>query len=165
MKYLPQLCGLEPNPEKKCDPNPHEHGPFAPKMKTDGDAEEKASDAKNDDGTKDVKNEKKDDHKDGAKDDIDIPDHPNKDYFDLAKLSSDDIKSINSLSKQINEHKLKLSEYKQNPEKYDSKDVLKEAKTEEIKRSIIDGRIRHIESEIKAFEGKINEIFNKVRVK
>ncbi|CAL7961835.1 hypothetical protein MIDIC_330031 [Alphaproteobacteria bacterium] len=57
----------EPNPEKKCDPNPHEHGPFAPKMKTDGDAEEKASDAKNDDGAKDVKNEKKDDHK-GAKD-------------------------------------------------------------------------------------------------
>ena len=62
------------------------------------------------------------------------------------------------MNKNIKEHEIKLEEYKQNPDKFDNKGFLKNAPTNEIREKIIQGRIKHLEDEIKNFEEQINQL-------
>ena len=61
------------------------------------------------------------------------------------------------LKKQLGKHRKKLEEYKKDPDAFDNKGILKDAGPERRKR-IIEGRIRHLETEIKGFEKQINDL-------
>jgi len=67
-------------------------------------------------------------------------------------------KSVWSLKKRIQEHKEKLDLFKKNPDYYDNKGTLKDAGSEDIRKKIIDGRIKKLEAEIKKFENEIKKI-------
>lgn len=71
-------------------------------------------------------------------------------------------KSNRTLDKRINEHKEKLNEYKKDPDKYDNKGILKD-KTPEQRQEIIDGRVKHLEHEIKTFKDNMNKNNEKVK--
>jgi RHS repeat-associated protein len=75
---------------------------------------------------------------------------------ELSKSSKD---AINGLKIQRDKHKLKLEEYKKNPDKFDNKGILK-GKTNEQREKIINGRIKNLEKQIKTFEKDINNIEN-----
>lgn len=70
-------------------------------------------------------------------------------------------KGISSLEKRIAEHKEKLNAYKNNPDAYDNLGLLKNAPSEEIRKKIIEGRIKHLEDEIKTFQDNIEKLKNK----
>ena len=69
-------------------------------------------------------------------------------------LSTSSKKAIRSLKQFIKEHKAKLKAYKKDPDKFDNKGFLKNAKNDEQRNSIINGRIRHLKKEIK--DAKLN---------
>ncbi|WP_434058078.1 RHS repeat domain-containing protein [Acinetobacter thutiue] len=54
-------------------------------------------------------------------------------------------------------HEEKLREYISNPDKYDNKGFLKNAPNQEVRRRIIDGRIKHLLQEIKTFKEQLEE--------
>ena len=87
--------------------------------------------------------------------------------YDIQKninnLNKADRSTIKSLRKEISNHRLKLSEYKQDPDKFDNKEWLKGAPNKEVRSKIIEGRIRHLEAEIKGFEEQIRDILTKSR--
>jgi len=58
----------------------------------------------------------------------------------------------------IHEHRQKINQYRQNPEGFDNKGVLKNAPSPEIRQRIIEGRIKHLEKEIQAFEKNIRDL-------
>ncbi len=72
--------------------------------------------------------------------------------------SSNPDKSITSLRKRLAEHRQKLADYKSNPDAADNLGLLREAATPEIRKRIIEGRVRHLEQEIKAFEKAIQDL-------
>lgn len=76
------------------------------------------------------------------------------------ELTASEIKSISSLQEQIAIHERKLAEYIANPEKYDNLGWLENAPSEEIRRKIIEGRIRHLLEEINTFKENIQKILN-----
>ncbi|ETT03587.1 hypothetical protein [Providencia alcalifaciens] len=76
------------------------------------------------------------------------------------KLSVSDRRSINSLREQIRSHEEKLVAYRRNPESFDNQGHLKNAPNDIVRQRIIDGRIRHLEQEIKTFQKNINQINN-----
>ena len=45
-----------------------------------------------------------------------------------------------------------------NPDAFDNQGLLKNAPTPDIRQKIIDGRIRHLQQEIKAFQDQIDQI-------
>jgi len=53
-----------------------------------------------------------------------------------------------------------LEAYNNDPDAFDNKGYLKGAPSNEVRQRIIDGRIRHLENEIKTFNKNINEIRN-----
>jgi len=65
---------------------------------------------------------------------------------------------MRSLQKNIDDHVAKLNAYKADPDAYDNQGFLGHAATPEIRRSIINGRIRHLENEIQGFQDQIDEI-------
>jgi RHS repeat-associated protein len=67
-------------------------------------------------------------------------------------------KAINSLEQRIEEHKQKLEAYKASPDAFDNKGLLKNAPNAEVRQRIIDGRIRHLEQEIKTFEDQVTAL-------
>ena len=67
---------------------------------------------------------------------------------------------MKSLQSNIKEHTAKLDAYKQNPDAFDSKGFLKNAPSEEVRESIIQGRIKHLTQEIEGFQQQIDDIFN-----
>jgi RHS repeat-associated protein len=87
----------------------------------------------------------------------------------LAKISGDPLggssrkerpqreirKSIRSLEKRMTEHQAKLEAYRNNPDAFDHLGLLRNAPNEEIRQSIINGRIRHLEQEIDNFSTQI----------
>ncbi|MBI6201614.1 hypothetical protein [Providencia rettgeri] len=75
-------------------------------------------------------------------------------------LSTSDRRSIQSLRGQVRLHKEKLAAYRRNPDAFDNQGHLKNAPNNTVRQRIIDGRIKHLEKEIKAFEKNINEIKN-----
>ncbi len=81
----------------------------------------------------------------------------------IKKSVSELKKSKNSFEKLIKEHKQKLKDYMENPDKFDNKDILKKASPENRKK-IIKGRVKSIEKQIKKQEGelkKVNDAINK----
>ncbi len=79
------------------------------------------------------------------------------------KLSHEDYKAAKSTYNEMVNHCKKLDEYKQNPEKYDNKNILKNAATNEIRQQIINGRIKHLEKEITKFYNNIIKILQKAQ--
>ncbi len=67
-------------------------------------------------------------------------------------------KAVQSLQERIAEHKQKLADYINNPDAFDNKGFLRNAPTQEIRQNIIDGRIRHLETELKAFEDGVKKL-------
>lgn len=75
-------------------------------------------------------------------------------------VSTSDRRSIQSLRGQVRLHKEKLAAYRRNPDAFDNQGHLKNAPNNTVRQRIIDGRIKHLEKEIKTFEKNINEIKN-----
>jgi len=76
----------------------------------------------------------------------------------INQLSQSQHKAINSLTERAAEHQKKLADYMNNPDAFDNQGVLKNAPTPEIRQKIIDGRIRHLQQEIKVFQDQIDQI-------
>lgn len=62
------------------------------------------------------------------------------------------------LRKQIEKHRQKLTEYIKNPDAFDNQGYLKNAPTPEIRERSIQGRIKHLEQEINAFEKALEKL-------
>ncbi|MFF2008105.1 RHS repeat-associated core domain-containing protein [Streptomyces sp. NPDC058195] len=73
-------------------------------------------------------------------------------------LTPEQLKSIESYQKLIEEHEVKLRDYLANPDAYDNKGFLKNAPSEEVRQRIIDGRTRHLKKEIQTFHENIAKI-------
>jgi RHS repeat-associated protein len=74
------------------------------------------------------------------------------------KLTRAQKRSVNALTKRIGEHKKKLEDYIKNPDSFDNKDFLKNAPNQEVRQRIINGRVKHLEKEIKDFQKSIDDI-------
>jgi len=74
------------------------------------------------------------------------------------QLSKSQQNAVNSLTERAAEHQKKLADYMNNPDAFDNQGLLKNAPTPEIRQKIIDGRIRHLQQEIKAFQDQIDQI-------
>ncbi len=70
-------------------------------------------------------------------------------------------KAVESLTERILEHQKKLADYAGNPDAYDNQDLLKNAPSAEVRERIINGRIKHLQNEIKAFEDAITRLLGK----
>ncbi|MEU0956940.1 polymorphic toxin-type HINT domain-containing protein [Streptomyces niveus] len=77
-------------------------------------------------------------------------------------LTPEQLKSIESYQKLIEEHELKLRDYLANPDAYDNKGFLKNAPSEEVRQRIIDGRTRHLRKEIQTFHENVAKITGSV---
>ena len=75
-----------------------------------------------------------------------------------ASLTAQQQRAVQSLQDQIAEHQQKLADYIENPDAFDNQGFLQNAPTPEIRQSIIDGRIRHLQNEISAFQDGIKKI-------
>lgn len=76
----------------------------------------------------------------------------------LAGLPGEARRSIASLEKRAAEHRAKLEAYRQNPDAFDNLGHLRNAPSEAIRTRIIEGRIKHLEQEIRNFEKQIERI-------
>jgi len=74
------------------------------------------------------------------------------------QTSSNPSESIKSLKARLVEHRQKLADYKANPDAFDNQDMLKNAPSPAVRQRIINGRIRHLEDEIRAFEKAIRDL-------
>jgi hypothetical protein len=74
------------------------------------------------------------------------------------KLSISDNRSIHSLREQVRLHEEKLAAYRRNPDAFDNLGYLKNAPNIIARQKIINGRIRHLEHEIKIFKENIDKI-------
>ena len=77
---------------------------------------------------------------------------------DLARLTVSQQRSVRSLQSQVKAHQTKLDGYRANPDAYDNLGILERAPTPEIRQRIIDGRIRHLETEIRTFQDQIDKL-------
>ena len=73
--------------------------------------------------------------------------------MDPAKL-----RSIQSLEERLAEQIQKLAQYRANPELFDNKGFLANAPSEAVRQAIINGRIAHLEGEIRNFQEWINRL-------
>jgi hypothetical protein len=73
-------------------------------------------------------------------------------------LTPEQLKSIQSYENLIAEHQQKLGDYLENPDAYDNKGFLENAPTDAIRQQIIDGRVNHLQQEIKTFQDNIAKI-------
>ena len=67
-------------------------------------------------------------------------------------------RAVHSLQQRVAEHQKKLADFVKNPDAFDNKGLLKNAPSPEIRQKIIEGRVRHLQTEIKAFQDQINKI-------
>ena len=65
--------------------------------------------------------------------------------------------NTNKLQRRLDEHRQKLEDYRRDPDAFDNQGLLRNAHNEEIRSRIIQGRIRHLETEIRAFEKGIRD--------
>lgn len=77
---------------------------------------------------------------------------------DLAGLTASERKAVDSLGQRSAEHQVKLDAYRANPDAFDNQGFLKNAPSDAVRQRIIDGRIRHLEQEIKTFQDQIRKI-------
>ena len=78
-----------------------------------------------------------------------------------AGMSKSNAETANAVIGQITQHEKKLAEYIKDPMKFDNKGQLAKAPTEAIKQKIIQGRVNHLEKEIKTFKQNIERILEK----
>ncbi len=74
------------------------------------------------------------------------------------QTSSNPSESIKSLKARLEEHRQKLADYKANPDAFDNQGILRNAPSPEVRQRIINGRIKHLEDEIRAFEKAIRDL-------
>jgi hypothetical protein len=74
------------------------------------------------------------------------------------QLSKEALKGIRSLEQRALEHRTKLDAFRRNPDAFDNKGYLKNAPSAEVREQIIQGRIRHLENEIRNFEQQIERL-------
>ncbi|WP_370623539.1 peroxidase family protein [cf. Phormidesmis sp. LEGE 11477] len=91
----------------------------------------------------------------GAADDIRLPSHLQEQIQNLPRPKQ---RSVRSLYRRAQEHIRKLENYRANPEAADHLGILRNAPNDQVRQNIINGRIRHLEAEISAFEGQIDNI-------
>ncbi len=74
------------------------------------------------------------------------------------------IKSKRSLEEQIKLHQQKKADYIKNPDKYDNQGYLKNAGSDQaLRQRIIEGRIRHLDHEIRTFQDQIDQINKQIK--
>ena len=73
-------------------------------------------------------------------------------------LIASEQRAITSLQRNIAEHTEKLAAYRANPDAYDNLGYLQRAPSPEIRQRIIDGRINHLETEIRGWQDQIDKI-------
>jgi len=73
-------------------------------------------------------------------------------------LTPEKERAIQSLEQRIAEHQQKLADYINNPDAFDNQAYLQRAPTPEIRQRIIEGRIRNLERQIRAFQDAIKRI-------
>jgi RHS repeat-associated protein len=73
-------------------------------------------------------------------------------------LTTSEQRSVRSLQKQIDVHTEKLKAYRANPDAFDNQGLLARAPSVEVRQRIIDGRVRHLEQEIRTFQDQIRKI-------
>lgn len=56
------------------------------------------------------------------------------------------------------EHRQKLVDYKANPDAFDNQEMLKNAPSSAVRQRSINGRIKHLEDEIRAFEKAVRDL-------
>ncbi|SEU29035.1 hypothetical protein SAMN05443639_11449 [Stigmatella erecta] len=74
------------------------------------------------------------------------------------QTSSNASESIKSLKARLVEHQQKLADYKGDPDAFDNQGILRNAPSPEVRQRIINGRIKHLEDEIRAFEKAIRDL-------
>lgn len=73
-------------------------------------------------------------------------------------LSKEAAKSIRSLEQRLVEHQNKLDAFRKNPDAFDNKGFLKNAPSQEVRDRIIQGRVNHLEQEIRNFQQQIERL-------
>jgi len=73
-------------------------------------------------------------------------------------LTTSEQRALRSLQSQVEAHTAKLNDYMANPDAYDNQGLLARAPSPQIRQRIIDGRIRHLQTEIKTFQDQITKI-------
>ena len=75
------------------------------------------------------------------------------------ELSTAAQRSIRSLEGRLAEHESKLAAYRENPFAFDNRgDLARNAARPEVQQRIIDGRIRHLEGEIRNFQHQLERL-------
>ncbi|MGH8241634.1 MAG: hypothetical protein ACREXP_32070, partial [Steroidobacteraceae bacterium] len=72
-------------------------------------------------------------------------------------LDASDARSVRSLRKRVAEHRAKLDAYRSSPESFDHQNRLRGV-SPTVRNRIIEGRIRHLEAEIRALERQLRMI-------
>lgn len=67
-------------------------------------------------------------------------------------------RSVASLQRQVVAHTEKLGAYRASPDAFDNLGYLERAPSPEIRQRIIDGRINHLETEIRGFQDQIDKL-------
>ncbi|MFI5709914.1 Hint domain-containing protein, partial [Kribbella sp. NPDC051620] len=73
-------------------------------------------------------------------------------------LTPRQLKTIDTYNALIEEHEAKLRDYLANPDAYDNKGFLKNAPSDAVRQRIIDGRAKHLRTEIETFRNNIAKI-------
>ena len=73
-------------------------------------------------------------------------------------LTAAEQRSVASLQRQVAAHTEKLGAYRASPDAFDNLGYLERAASPEIRRRIIDGRINHLETEMRGFQDQIDKI-------
>ena len=58
----------------------------------------------------------------------------------------------------MEDHTTKLNAYKVDPDAYDNQGLLARTPSPEIRQRIIDGRVRHLQTEISGFQDQIDKL-------
>ena len=73
-------------------------------------------------------------------------------------LAAAEQRSVASLQRQVAAHTEKLGAYRASPDAFDNLGYLERAPSPEIRQRIIDGRINHLETEIRGFQDQIDKL-------
>ncbi len=79
----------------------------------------------------------------------------------IKSLTRSELKSVRKYNRLILEHKEKLAKYIADPAKFDHKGLLRNVYNPQIRQRIQNSYVKHLQDEIKAFEGNIAKIMNK----
>jgi len=75
-------------------------------------------------------------------------------------LSISQKRAVRSLQRRVNEHIIKRDNYAANPDAYDNRGILRNAPSSQIRNSIIQGRINHLNGKINSWKSQIEAILD-----